>query len=138
MIDRLTTATEVSHYSPMVYSDSATPRAKERLGKDKNSAHYYKLIKQALHRIDPNFRLHMSGTQLRILTGVYTIFQINDVSEAIQLSNIYHLLKVMEKDFDGFIAYLRNQGIPTLVQAINTGGTPPFDEDDFWLEGFNP
>ena len=59
--------------------------------------------------------------------------QINDVVTALALSNIYHLLKVMERDMDGFVRYLKTEGVPTLVEATRTGNTPPFDDEDFKL-----
>eukprot|EP00341_Mesodinium_pulex_P016320 CAMPEP_0116932796 /NCGR_PEP_ID=MMETSP0467-20121206/28656_1 /TAXON_ID=283647 /ORGANISM="Mesodinium pulex, Strain SPMC105" /LENGTH=31 /DNA_ID= /DNA_START= /DNA_END= /DNA_ORIENTATION= len=30
---------------------------------------------------------------------------------------------------EGFLESLKNDGIPTLVQAIRTGNTPPYDTD---------
>jgi hypothetical protein len=59
------------------------------------------------------------------------VAQINGVTEAIQLSNIYHLLKAMERDMQGFVTYLTQNGVPTLVQAVHTGNTPPFVDVEF-------
>ena len=79
----------------------------------------------------------MSGGRFEIAKGNFTEVQINEVVTAIALSNIYHLLKAMEHDMDGFVVYLKTHGVPTLVEAIKTGNTPPHDAEDFELKGFN-
>ena len=82
----------------------------------------------------PKNRLHLklSGGWFEIAKGNFTEMQI---VTAIALSNIYHVLKAMEHDMEGFVCYLKDNGVPTLVEAIKTGNTPPHDAENYELEG---
>lgn len=62
-------------------------------------------------------------------------------SKAVEMSNIYYLFKAYDNntDADGvaeFTKYLRFGEIPNIVQSVRMGNTPPFDDDDFALDGF--
>jgi hypothetical protein len=123
-----------SNYSPVSYTP---PTPGTRVNED--TAYYYGMIKRALARTNrgthpaQRINIKLSGGQLSFSVGVYTILQLNNVTTALQLSNIYHLLKATELNLEVFFNSLRSDGIPTLVQAIRTGNTPPYDYDGFEL-----
>lgn len=130
--------TEGFNYSPMSYSGTVTPSSQAFLTRNSEEAyHYYELIQKALKRYNTNYNVRLSGGSFEICQGVYAVVQLRNVTEAIHVSNIYHVIKAMEGNLDGCFTYLRDHGIPTLVQATNTGNTPPFDQDDFRLDGFD-
>ena len=120
-----------STYSPLSY----TPGTSARFAVNEDEAYYYGMIKKVLSRSNsgkpPSEQVHpgLSSGRLLFSKGVVPMVQLNDVTTAVQLSNVYHLLKAMGPDLDGFLTSLRENGIPTLVQAIRTGNTPPFDSD---------
>lgn len=120
-----------STYSPLSY----TPGTSARFAVNEDEAYYYQLIKKALARSNsckpPSEQIHpgLSSGRLLFSKGVVPTVQLNDVTTALQLSNVYHLLKAMGPNMEGFLESLENDGIPTLVQAIRTGNTPPYDTD---------
>ena len=123
--------------SPMSY----TPSTEAFFNASEEASHYFSLIRRAISRINagkhPKDRFHLkfSGGRFEIAKGNFTEVQINNVATAIALSNIYHVLKAMEHDMEGFVSYLKDNGVPTLVEAIKTGNTPPHDAENFELEG---
>jgi hypothetical protein len=126
------------NYSPMSYSGTVTPSSQWIFNQNsKEMCHYLELIKKALRRHSGDLRIGFSGGSLIISRGVQTVVQLRNVTEAVHLSNIYHVIKAMEFNLNDCFAFLQEFGIPTLVQATNTHKTPPFDQDDFRLDGLN-
>jgi hypothetical protein len=126
-----------STYSPI----SFTPNTERLFTTNEEALYYFNLIKKAISRINngkhpkDRFHLKLSGGSFEISNGNFSVVQINDVTTAIALSNIYHVLKAMECDMDGLVVYLKAYGVPTLIVATSTGNTPPYDAEDFELEG---
>jgi hypothetical protein len=122
-------------YSPLSY----TPGTETTLRNAGTAiSKYYNLIKKGLlfvsyenQRYSP--RLH--SQKFEVLLGVYPILSIDGVDSALKLKNIYCLLKACQDDISGFIMYLRDNGIPTLVQSVDDGSTPPFNQTDFSMDG---
>lgn len=67
--------------------------------------------------------------------GVHVVANIRDVTSALQLSNIYHMLKALQGDLKDWTRFLNTNGVPTLIQAIHTGLTPPIDCTDYEMDG---
>jgi hypothetical protein len=128
-----------STYSPMSY----TPNTEAFLTTNEDALYYFNLIKKAFSRINygkhpkDQFHLKLSGGRFEIAKGNFTVVQINNVTTAITLSNLYHVLKAMECDMDGLVVYLKEFGVPTLIVATRTGNTPPYDAVDFELDGLD-
>jgi hypothetical protein len=66
---------------------------------------------------------------------VYPIIIVRNVTTAIHLSNIYHLLKAYQYDLSKWTTYLKEHGVPTLVESVRTGNTPPVDFANFNWDG---
>jgi hypothetical protein len=130
---------ETSNYSPIAFSGVVSPDSQSFLNQNSEEAmHYFKLIQKALRRHSPHYHLKLSGGYFSILFRIHPVVQLRDVNEAVHVSNIYHVIKAMEGSLTECFQYLNQYGIPTLVQATKTGTTPPFDAEDYLLEGFNP
>jgi hypothetical protein len=109
-------------YSPMSYSGTVTPSSQWIFNQNpKETGHYLELIKTSLRRHSGDFHVGFSGGSLIISRGVQTVVQLRDVTEAVHLSNIYHVIKAMEFSLNDCFAFLQEFGIPTLVQATHTG-----------------
>jgi hypothetical protein len=106
----------------MSYSGTVTPSSQWIFHQNsKETGHYLELIKKALRRHSGDFHVGFSGGSLIISRGVQTVVQLRDVTEAVHLSNIYHVIKAMEFSLNDCFAFLQEFGIPTLVQATHTG-----------------
>lgn len=121
-----------ANYSPMSY----TPHTRSYLSSaSEDAAHYYDLITSALkwithHEVAANkYHSSLNGGVFRVCQGVYCVATVPGVTTALQLSNIYHSLKAMQGDLANWAHWLNSEGVPTLVQSIHTGHTPPFDSD---------
>lgn len=130
-----------SSYSPAQYSPITAFSPSMENSHSEDFMHYYKLLKKAILRYNRNFfesqiwYLTFSGGNLIVLEKRDAKLCIA-VSTAIEMSNIYHLFKGLDNDTESgcmmeFIQYLKFQGIPTFVQAVHTGNTPNFDENDY-------
>jgi hypothetical protein len=96
--------------------------------------YYYNLLHRAINhrnirsRLPPAQRWHLflNNGKLGLSKSYVPHLQIT-VSTPIEMANIYYLFKGKEPDIEAFKFSLEHEGIPTLVQAVHTGGTPPFD-----------
>ena len=101
------------------------------MGKD--ASHYYGLLSRAIrlrNRGVPrslHFYPQLSGGRLLISRGAIAVLYL-DVSSSRDLKNIYYLFKVYQYDISKWTDYLIKEGIPNIVQAVNTGDTPPSDQ----------
>lgn len=115
----------------MSFSGHATPRTRSAIHlHDEEFAHYSNLVKGALKRQSNDFHIQFSERNLLIILKRSVFVTVRNVSTSLQLNNIYCLLKAMGDDWNGWRSFLEKE-IPTLVQATNTGYTPPVDQDDF-------
>ncbi len=80
-------------------------------------------------RKPPSEHIHVGLSSGRLLfsVGVLPAVQINNVFTALQLSNIYYLLKASGSNVEDFLENLNKDGIPTLVESTRTGKTYPYD-----------
>eukprot|EP00604_Paraphysomonas_vestita_P004275 CAMPEP_0174825176 /NCGR_PEP_ID=MMETSP1107-20130205/42508_1 /TAXON_ID=36770 /ORGANISM="Paraphysomonas vestita, Strain GFlagA" /LENGTH=159 /DNA_ID=CAMNT_0016056547 /DNA_START=566 /DNA_END=1045 /DNA_ORIENTATION=+ len=107
---------------------------------DIDAVHYFTLIGQLINRINQNFNqgnrysAQMSHHGFQICRGVHRVFLRANFT-ALDLSNIYYMMKAMEQDMERFIQQLNDNPFPTIVQAVRTGGTPPVNSDLFNIEG---
>jgi hypothetical protein len=133
-----TTALPQESYSPIQYSPVTPISRSEAAAHYEDFNHYYELLKKALRRNNRVFgrrkewTVSYCGGILYVMEGLQVKAN-PSVAEAIQMSNIYYLFKTYDSntDFDcvaKFAKYLRKEGIPTIVQAVHTGNTPPFDK----------
>eukprot|EP01034_Spumella_vulgaris_P044486 gene44486-55332_t len=126
-----------SNYSPMSYSPSTKASLQES---SEDTSYYYDLITSALkwitHFDEPHNKYHskLTGGVFTVSKGVIVVVTVRGVITALQLSNIYHMLKALQGDLPEWIRFLRKNGVPTLVQAIHTGNTPPIDATHYELD----
>jgi len=114
-----------SNYSPVFYSPtSPAPGAPSTTA---DYSHYKALLKSALQRYNqgkaPGNRVHLhhSGGRFSVSIGGFPQVVIDGVNSALDFSNIYHCFKLFDPNIVGFINYLRENGVPTIVQAVHTG-----------------
>lgn len=128
-----------SNYSPMAWSGHATPRSRNATNlHDDEFVHYSKLLKSALKYISPFFHIQFSQGNLIIIHERSTFVTIRGVSTSLHLKNIYYLIKVMKNKPLRWKEYIKEFGIPTLVEATTTGCTPPTINDDFDVNEYDP
>lgn len=126
-------------YSPMSYSPHTITNLRDS-GLD--AVYYYDLLHDALNCRNAGFpsaeKYHtkLSGGVFTVSKGVYVEATVRDVTSAVHISNIYHLFKVYQYDPTKWTTYLRTKGVPTLVESVGTGKTPPHNEENFHWDGF--
>jgi hypothetical protein len=107
-----------------------------------DATYYYDLLHDAIILRNsphpPNERYHtkLSGGVFTVSKGVYAVAVVRDVTTAVHLSNIYHLFKAYQYNLTYWAGYLQKHGLPTLVEAVRTGGTPPHNAEGFNWDGF--
>jgi len=127
-----------SNYSPMSYSPSTKASLQES---SEDTSYYYDLITSALKWITyyeaPHNKYHskLTGGVFTVSKGLIVVVTVREVTTALQLSNIYHMLKALQGDLSEWTRFLRKNGVPTLIQAIHTGNTPPVDATHYELDG---
>ncbi len=113
-----------SSYSPMSY----TPRTEEIIKTTHNLEHYLALVKSAVRYENSlsstrYYVLYKDGGRLTFLRGLHTMCCVQ-VNTALEMSNIFYLLKVYTPDIDSAFTTLKENGIPTLVETVSSGQTP--------------
>jgi hypothetical protein len=117
-------------YSTMSY----TPHTVEYLGESGEGAiHSYDLLHDALawrnagfpppdvlhwrNGFPPAEQYHtkLIGGVLTVSKGVYVVATVHGVTSAVHLSNIYYLFKVYQYEPAKWAAYLKDNGVPTIV-----------------------
>jgi len=85
------------------------------------------------HEREPSSRLHLhhSGGRFSVSIGVTPMVTLQNVNSALDMSNIYHCFKAFQGDAIGFVNYLIDNDVPTLVQALHTGTTPPANAQNY-------
>lgn len=126
-------------YSPISY----TPHTISTLNDEgADATYYYDLLHDAIRWRNagyaPKERYHtkLSGGVFTVSLGVYPVAVVRGVTTGVHLSNIYHLFKAYQYDLDYWTGYLQKYGVPTLVEAVRTGGTPPHNDEGFNWDGF--
>lgn len=126
-------------YSPLSY----TPHTISTLNEEGvDATYYYDLLHDAIiwrnagHAPNERYHTKLSCGVFTVSKGVYVEATVPGVTSAVHLSNIYHLFKAYQYDLTYWTAYLKKYGVPTLVEAVRTGGTPPHNIEGFNWDGF--
>jgi len=122
-------------YSPMSYSPIAAISRSEPASNSEDFIFYYELVSKTVKWVNrslmlaPSQRWHItySGGMLGLSQGVYPKMML-PVRDAVEMDNVYRLLKTLESNIETWAELLKKDGIPTIVQAVHSGGTPPFDD----------